>query len=1243
MKYNDLIQFDPIETVVQLSDADRSESAHNLVKTYVISDEMAERMTDLIFPQIQFNEPRDNKGILVVGNYGTGKSHLMSVISSIADDESVLNSLTNESVKKSAEQIAGKFKVVRITIGATQMSLRDIIISKLEEYLEDIDVEYGFPSADEISSHKHSFEDMMSRFAEVYPDKGLLFVVDELLDYLRGRKDQEIISDLNFLREVGEVCKDLRFRFIAGVQEAIFDSPRFSFVADSLRRVKDRFEQVLIARTDVKFVVAERLLKKSVDQQAKIREHLSQFAKYYGNLNERMDEFVNLFPVHPDYIDTFERVTVVEKREILKTLSMKMKSIINDEVPTDAPGLIAFDSYWNVLNQNASFRSIPDIREVIECSHVLESRIEGAMSRPAYKPMAIRLIHGLSVHRLTTGDITTPMGASSEELRDKLCLFEPMIAELGSDEPEKDLQTHVETVLREIIKTVNGQFISFNPDNQQYYLDLKKTEDFDAYIDKRAESLEDELLDRYYFEALKQTMELQYATYVTGYNIWQHELQWQEKKANRTGYLFFGAPNQRSTVTPDRDFYIYFIQPHNPPRFRDEKKADEVFFRLSSTEETFDLALKNYAAAIELAATSSGHAKATYESKARESLRVLAQWLNKNVYAALEVTYQGTTKSIIEWAKGKSVRDLSGLSADEIISFRQVINTVAGICLAPHFEDIAPEYPAFSILITETNRGQAAQDALRAIGGANATSQAKAVLDALGLLDSNKIDVYNSKYAQYLINKIKSKAQGQVINRNEIIDGQQGLEYMDPAGFRLEPEWVVVLIAALVYSGDIVLSIPGDKFDSTKLKQLASNRIDELVRFKHLEQPKGWNLPALKATFELLGIAPGVVAQLTEGKSEPIQDMQQALGKLVNKIVLSQQILREGVSFWGVDLLHGANTDIKVEKLSSAKEFFESLMVYNTPGKLKNFKYSQEDVKQHENVLSDIKELENLKAFTTKLNPIVAWLSSAQSILPESHEWVERMKSARNEIQDIIQQSSTDDLIAKSRSIETKLSELKSDYITSYIGLHTKARLNERESNQKLSLLQNDQFKQLNKLSVIDVLPVKQLTDYQSTLEKIKSCYSLDKKKLEASPVCPDCNYKPDNDYIHKSASGLLNQMEGQLDEIFDSWKNMLLKDLEDPMIGQKLELLKTEEQELVRAFITSGELPANIDSDFIQALKDVFSDLTKVAVTQTGIQKALQNEGGPATPDEIKRRFSDYIDQLTKGQQVDKVRIILE
>ena len=187
-----------------------------------------------------------------------------------------------------------------------------------------------------------------------------------------------------------------------------------------------------------------------------------------------------------------------------------------------------------------------------------------------------------------------------EELRDRLCLFDPLIAELGSDEPEKDLQTHVETVLREIHKTVSGQFISYNADNRQFYLDLKKIDDFDALIDKRAESLDSSQLNRFYYEALNGSWNVKIKL-GDGYNIWQHELIWREHKVARTGYLFFGTPNERSTVVPQRDFYLYFIQPNDPPRFKDDKVSDEVFFRLKSTDNEFQIALKNYAAALDLA------------------------------------------------------------------------------------------------------------------------------------------------------------------------------------------------------------------------------------------------------------------------------------------------------------------------------------------------------------------------------------------------------------------------------------------------------------------------------------------------------------------------------------------------------------------------------------------------------------------------------------------------------------------
>ncbi len=1243
MKYGDLIQFDPIETVVQLRDADKSSAANQLVSTYVISDEMAERLIQLVIPQMQFEQPVDNKGLLVVGNYGTGKSHLMSVVSGLAADASLLDGLNHSGVQEAAKQIAGRFKVIRTEIGATTMSLRDIIVAELEENLDKLGVDYVFPDANTITSHKRAFEDMMEKFGEAFPDQGLLLVVDELLDYLRTRKDQELILDLNFLREVGEVCKDLRFRFMAGVQEAIFDSPRFAFVADSIRRVKDRFEQILIARSDVKFVVAERLLKKTTEQQSKIRDHLLPFAKYYDGLNQRMDEFVRLFPVHPDYIDTFERVTVVEKREILKTLSISMKAILDKDVPQDEPGLIAFDSYWNTLKQNASFRTIPEIRAVIECSDVLGSRVENAISPKSYKPMALRLIHALSLHRLTTGDIYAPMGASAEELRDRLCLFEPLIAEMGSDEPDKDLQTHVETVLRKIHGAVSGQFISENKDNRQFYLDLKKTDDFDALIDNRADALSDNELDRFYYEALKRVMECQDATYVTGYKIWQHELTWQEHKAARTGYLFYGAPNERSTAVPQRDFYIYFIQPNDPPRFKDEKLGDEVFFRLRKADKEFQTALKSYAAALDIAATSSGHAKATYEAKANGFLKDLVQWLQKHMTDAFEVTYQGRSKSLTEWAKGKSIRDISGLSPNETINFRDLINAIAGVCLAPNFENQSPDYPLFSVLITGSNRAQAALDALRAIAGQNRTKQATSVLDALELLDGEKINPYKSKYSKFILDAIKAKGHGQVVNRSEIIQDDHGLEYMNPGGGRLEAEWVTVILATLVYTGDIVLSIPGKKFDATGLQQLAATGMDELIRFKHLEQPKEWNLPALKALFELLGMTPGMAQLVTQGKDEPVQDLQQAVGKVVKRIVMTQQTLWGGLSFWGLDVLSNTDFSNQDSGLNEAKTFFESLQAYSSPGKLKNFRYSAPEVIAHQKAVKALDELDALREFIMDHGPTTSWLSTAEAVLPAEHDWVDRMKAARQDILDALKQADLGELAKQSQGIGAKLQKLKKDYTIAYIGLHTKARLGVNDDKRKAGLLNDPRQQTLIKLAGIDLMPRQQLTDFQNSLAGLRSCFDLTDQNLDTSPICPHCGFRPSVESGGAAGSQMIDQMDTQLDTMVAAWTSTILSNLEDPITQANMDLLKIDDRKPLEAFIQSRDLPLPLDSNFVHALKEVLSGLVKVTVKVQDLQTALQVTDGPATPAEMKKRFEEYIDQLTKGTDPAKVRIVIE
>ena len=94
--------------------------------------------------------------------------------------------------------------------------------------------------------------------------------------------------------------------------------------------------------------------------------------------------------------------------------------------------------------------------------------------------------------------------------------------------------------------------------------------------------------DRAYSGAIKQLMErTDESTYVTGHQIWQYQIEWQERRVERMGYLFFGAPNDRPTAQPERDFYIYFIQPFDRPKFSDANLADEVFFRLKSPDEDY--------------------------------------------------------------------------------------------------------------------------------------------------------------------------------------------------------------------------------------------------------------------------------------------------------------------------------------------------------------------------------------------------------------------------------------------------------------------------------------------------------------------------------------------------------------------------------------------------------------------------------------------------------------------------------
>ena len=1244
MLYSELIEFEPIESVIQLVDSTRTADADRLVSSYVFSEDMADWVINKVFPQMSLENDVDHKGILVVGNYGTGKSHLMSVLSLIAENEKFASMVNNQRVAQAASEIAGKFKVHRIEI-SSERSLRDIIAHELEEFLKHHDVDFSFPSADKITNNKDAFAEMMEAFSNVHPEHGVLLLVDEIFDYLRSRDDSQVVQDLSFLREIGEVAKNLRFRFIGSVQEEIFSGSQFRHISDSILRVKDRFTQVFLVPHDIRFVVASRLLKKNVEQQEKIRAYLEPFSKYYGSMNERMDDFVNLFPVHPDYVDTFDKLVFrTEKRGALVTLSDQIGHILTQEVPSNHPGIIGYDSFWETVTSNSLLRTDPNIKAVLNVSNVLSERVKKGMARPQYTPVALRIINALSVQRLTTGgNFDVDLGPTATELRDEICLFYDGIVEM-SGEPDANLLSFIETVIQETIRTVNGQFISKTEVPEKYYLDLKKDIDYDSLIEDRAETLAKESLNRSYYAAVVQLMEQSDdMTYVVGHKIWQYQIEWLERRVERIGYLFFGLPETRPTAQPERDFYIYFTPPFGSATSKSERKSDEIFFKVKNMDEAIQRDLALHAASFELSLASSGDAKSVYTKKSGEALDRVMKWLQENPLIAYEVEYQGHIEKLEKKASNmpRSLREMAGISPDDTIRFRDVINVVSGTAFAAHFKDIGPEYPEFSSLVSLENRELLVGNTLRFVADGKRSKDALVILDGLGLLDGDRIDPSKSKYAMSILSALQEKGHNQSLNRGEILEGDSDHEYFLPKVYRIEPDLLFVVLFCLVHSGDIFITLPGAQIEPSNMEAINTFDIDDLVQFKYIRAPKGIDTEVLRKIFEIIEIQPGLVQQIVAGNDDAVKIFQERAIEIKHRIFSTTTDMRDRLSFWGLPVMRNAEISECHEKIDSLKSFIEALSHFDTIGKLKNLNISLEDISEQNKNYKALNSVEKTQNLISKISNIVNYLTLAETILPSSHEWICHANETRKRLYDEIVMDKSKDNLARYRR---PLASLKRDYISIYSSLHANSRLGKEETRKKNKLLQDDRWSVARSLAEISLMPVQQLTKLEDSVSGLVSCSSLIDSDLESSPFCPHCEFKPSLEQgTLPLVTEAVSHFESDLSRLLEAWTSTLLSNIRGPLVQSNLELIKKSHRKHIDAFSESGILPDPIDHHFIAAIQEVLSGLEKVVVSGDDICEALLEGGSPATADELRHRFEIFLSGLCGDGDSTKLRFVVE
>lgn len=1222
MKYNELIQFKPIVSVIKVQEADHEQKAQELIDTYVMSDRMAGEIQRYIVENLQFEDMRDNRGILIVGNYGTGKSHLMAVLSAVAENAALRERLGHPGAADALAPIAGKFHVVRMELGGTQITVRDAVCREVERALKSWHIDYHFPAITEITNNKESFLEMMGEFNSQFPDQGLLVVIDELLDFLRTRHQQELTLDLNFLRELGELSTQSRFRIMVGSQEILFGNAQFQFVASSMQRVASRFQEVHIVNDDVSYVVSHRILHKTPEQKSWIREYLEPFAPLFEPMALRLDHYVELFPVNPNFFETFEKINLGEKREILKTITDEMRELLDHEVVKDRLELLSVDRYWDYLTRNSAFNSNPNFQSLRHKVQTAVDKIRSGMEQPAYIPLAVRIVKGLAIHRLTVG-FDLQIGLTAKELKDSLALYVPV----GNPEPVF-LENIVRGILKDMTKVLGHQLVMGNSSNGQYFIDMGDYVDLDAILQEKAVSLDDDKLNHYYFDILGSLLELK-DPYVPASRIWRMDVTWTSHHVERPGYMFFGTPAQRTTAQPAREFYCYILQAFSPPKYHDEFRDDEVFFRMHKMSEEFADMIRHYAAAKELMAS---HAKSSaayhhFEDIAGRTLKVASPWLRENFRTHFQVIHQGQPAPI----------RVSHVPPDATLL--EVVSAVLSQHLEEAFERQLPEYPVFEGFVgpvTQSNMRVYVQHALNRIAGTPSSNIGTRILESLGLMENDKIRPRRSIYARWLLDLMQEAAAPyHLVNRKDILEIQKTRDGVDDIAFtikfRLEPALLMVVLAALIWNGDAVVVVDKVKYGPDRLAEFGKLTDEQMMYFSHIERPKGVSTSSIRALFEFFEMPKAYVADESKWEDH-LPTLQEKVVNAIKVVVVLGEFCRQDLRLFGQPLMTDEQKTNRLTQIKTIKEFLEQLQNYNTVAKLRTFNRNAEEI----NVLSDhyrsvVRELDQLKTYYETLSASVSYLTTAAQMIPTESPWLMQLAD--------VQRGFVDRMATETpNALKARLDTLRMSYAKLYQELHQRHRLNKAEDDRRGNLTKSVEWQALDGLSTVGTwLDGKGFQELRGALVDLKVCTRLTDADLKNHPECPHCHFKP---LIEGQVNKDLDWFESQVSVLIGTWTKILADALSDPGVTETLRLFDGENREGIQSLATTGKLPLPLPRGYADDLKLV---LQGIHATEISVQEFLSRlgDGTPLKPEEVKTRLDKILAEYLAGHDPNRIRII--
>lgn len=1193
-KIRELLNFDKIKDVI---DIDAITDNRAMVEKYVISKDIEEYLIHL-FADINSST---HKAAQIVGGYGSGKSHLLAFLISILKNSELRQYIQNKRVKEAAMKMDREFIVVHWELQPNKSDLADYFYHKVAKQLaENYGIDFSFQT-DGVVDHKQNILEVLDRIKADDPTRGLIVIMDEISDFLKQKAKERITRDMQFLRVLGQTAQSCDFTFIGAMQEHIFTNPKYLDEAESFGRVSERFQVITIKREDIKRVIARRVLNKTPEQRIELERLLDEYKKYYPNIQSNMDEYIDLFPLHPYVIRVFSELPYFEKRGVIQFTVQEVEKILGQ----DFPCLITYDRIFDEIMSKHTVKNLETVSPVVNAVQTLDSKTDLLETRN--QPEARKIVKALAV--LNLFGKTTSNGATLEELANTLLILPENKMMEASDE--------IGLVLNRLRKVTDGQFINVTQDGY-YYLDLNLQIDYDQVIARRADNLPDGIQDDCILTILKDQLMLEKELFP---GVFMDTCSWPARHSFREG-LFIYETGKKGIQEVQGDYRLIFVSPfsaHN--RY---KASDNCMIFTGSLTREAQVLLKNLAAVQSLIGEN-------YQKSIMEKKRVT---LSKDFIAAMVSSYLNT--GIIEI--GTEKKNVSSLISREFRNFAELFAEIKPVLLQPYFEDIYKKHPRFPQRISRDNIEGEFSGAIKDIITRGVQSSlfggSKAIMNALDLLDEN--GYFNTGKSEAAV-KILQEAKD---SSGKNVDTTALLQKFTTAPYGYHPLMTAFIIVMLTYNGEIALKAAGGKtITSSDIGEVFASGMEAFSSIKYLVLESDINPQPLIDLFIAVGIEPNHAARLrvSSKRGEAVQGFHTRYLEIKEQCEMVQQRLA------AVSLQHNEVLDIK--GLKEKHEYLNHLPLADfagvkTPADLKKIVYSKDQINNIAEAYQVLQNLVNLyEQYYSQIKRELDYALKVKQIL-NNHPHLFQIENLQEMLADaLLILGDADRLLdpGQRHPLIGKLQQVRKKYQSAYYKEHEKCVGSKADWNRVSAIIGDSKYQNLLILKNVKILDKRVFANVENGISNINNlhCANFRVEMLDNEVLCPRCQF-PTN--YGGNIDRRLDVIENKIENSWQEWENTILTELNN--YKDNIKYLKPQEKAEVQYILQNGRLPDTISASLVKALNNLFEELEIVELEADNLFEYLFKETPVLDYYSLERRLNEFKQALVAGKDLEKIRI---